>query len=257
MSVVVGNAPVQPSPYAAGDPNRGSAITTQPNVSAFSWTTNDMTSVKDIITYVQTAQQAAASASDSAVLAEASRQDVLAIKLSYDQTIVKIDQQYIDMVNLANSISTDTTEIQTYVNQTQNLRDEVVVLHSQVSDWRDDIQTYHMMSVYQFLSRTLTTSAETINPLGGSVQQLILNAANTTLSFSPFSDDINKARQLTLFIRQGTGSNTITWPASIRWNNDRLPTLSYISGRVDTITLITFDSGVKWYGFYNGGWFND
>ncbi|AEK81928.1 hypothetical protein [Salmonella phage 7-11] len=257
MSLLLSGAPSQPAAFES-TLNDDAAILqgAQPNVGLFAWTTNDLTSVKDIITYVQTALEAANSAQASAIAADASRQEVLAIKLQYDQIVVQIDQQYSDMVNLANSISVDTTQIQQYVTQAQNIKTSVDASYQQVSLWRDEIQQYQMMAVYQYRDRTITGTTVEIGPLAGSVQRLTLNSSTTTVTIGSFSDGPDKARQLTLLIKQGTGSNKVVWPSSIRWNNNRAPVLSYLTGRVDVITLLTYNSGASWYGFYNGGWFD-
>ena len=257
MSLLLSGAPSQPAAFES-TLNDDAAILqgAQPNVGLFAWTTNDLTSVKDIITYVQTALEAANSAQASAIAADASRQEVLAIKLQYDQIVVQIDQQYSDMVNLANSISVDTTQIQQYVTQAQNIKTSVDASYQQISLWRDEIQQYQMMAVYQYRDRTITGTTVEIGPLAGSVQRLTFNSSTTTVTIGPFSDGPDKARQLTLLIKQGTGSNKVVWPSSIRWNNNRAPVLSYLTGRVDVITLLTYNSGASWYGFYNGGWFD-
>lgn len=257
MSLVLNGAPTQPAAFETTLTDDAAIIQGgQPNVGLFAWTTNDLTSVKDIITYVQASLEAATRAEAAAVSAEASRQEVLAIKLQYDQVVVQIDQQYADMVNLANSISADTTQIQQYVTQAQNIKNNVDVSYAQISIWHDEILQYQMMAVYEFTDRNISTTTYQIKPLDGSVQRLVLNASTTTMTFATFADGANKARQITLLLKQGTGSNRVTWPSSIRWNNGRAPVLSYLTGRVDVITLLTYDSGTSWYGFYNGGWFN-
>lgn len=257
MSLLLSGAPTQPAAFATSLDDEPAILTGgQPNVGLFAWTTNDMTSLKDIITYVQTALDAANSAQASAVAAEAARQETLAIKLEYDQIVVRIDQQYIDMTNLANSIAVDTTQIQEYVNQAEDIKTSVDTSYQQISIWRDEIQQYQMMAVYQYRDKNVTGTTVDIGALAGSVQRITLNSSTTTVTFTPFTDGVDKARQLTILLKQGTGSNKVVWPSSIRWNNNRAPVLSYLTGRVDVITLLTYNSGASWYGFYNGGWFN-
>lgn len=257
MSLVLNGAPSQPAAFASTlDDDAAILAGGQPNVGLFAWTTNDLTSVKDIITYVQASLEAATRAEAAAISAEASRQEVLAIKLQYDQVVVQIDQQYADMVNLANSISADTTQIQQYVTQAQNIKTSVDQSYQQISIWRDEIQQYQMMSVYQYINRNVSGTSVSIGVVSGSVQRLVLNASTTTVTILPFTDGADKARQLTLLVKQGTGSNKVVWPSTIMWNNGRPPVLSYLTGRVDVITLLTYNSGASWYGFYNGGWFN-
>jgi len=70
--------------------------------------------------------------------------------------------------------------------------------------------------------------------------------------------DSGIATTLTLIIRQGTGSNTITWPSSIRWVGNREPVLTYEAGSFDTVNLVSQKVGTTttWIGYYTGGWHN-
>lgn len=53
-------------------------------------------------------------------------------------------------------------------------------------------------------------------------------------------------------IQGGTGSYTITWPASVKWGDAGAPTLSTAVGKIDLISFY-FD-GTNYYGAYNLGY---
>ena len=56
---------------------------------------------------------------------------------------------------------------------------------------------------------------------------------------------------LRIKVTQGSGGQTITWPASVKWAlTGTAPTLSTGSGEVDFIDLWTDDAGTIWYGAY-------
>ena len=97
------------------------------------------------------------------------------------------------------------------------------------------------------------TSIE-INPTAQSLCDIILNQASTNLLLDTFTDTPGFARQLTLRIKQGTGSNNIVWPDAIKWEADSKPTLSYIAGEFDWIVLTTLNSGTTWSGVMVGSW---
>jgi hypothetical protein len=57
-----------------------------------------------------------------------------------------------------------------------------------------------------------------------------------------------RATTLELVLTQdGTGSRTVTWPASVKWSGGA-PALSTIAGSVDRIVLTTYNGGTTWYG---------
>lgn len=46
-------------------------------------------------------------------------------------------------------------------------------------------------------------------------------------------------------VQDGTGSRTVTWPASVKWDGGAAPTLSTAADAVDTFWFICFD-GTRW-----------
>lgn len=228
----------------------------QPNVGLFSWTSNDMTSVKDIVTYVQAAMAAAEAAQAAASVAEDAKNEVNNTKASYDLIINTINQQYIDMTELSNQMSQDVASLNVLVGDVNNVKTSVDISYAQMSIWNQENRAYHLLSVYQFVEENPGSSDLEVSVTRGAVQRITLTSGETNFSVNSFSDGSDKARQLTLILKQGTGSNKVKWPSNIHWNNERAPNLSYVQGRSDIVTILTHDSGANWYGFFNGGWFN-
>ena len=165
ISIALTSAPEQPTPFAAEGEQTPDILVNPTNVGLFGWTSNDLTSVKDLLTYVQAALDAATSAAGSATAAEAAKNTTEAIRDDYISIVAQIDQQYIDMVNLANSIAVDTTQIQQYVSQAQNIQVQVNSQYNQISIWRDEIAQYQMQAVYSLNTRNITTTSYQIDPL--------------------------------------------------------------------------------------------
>lgn len=94
----------------------------------------------------------------------------------------------------------------------------------------------------------------TINPADAAIFDITLTVANALVILSSLSDDAGYGRQITLKLRQGTGSNKLVWPNNINWAENTLPILSFSPQRADIVTLITTDSGVTWDGYYQRGW---
>lgn len=258
MSLIL-NQPVQPRAYAAPQADEAESDIVaggQPNVGLFAWTTNDLTGIKDIITYVKTALAAAERAEAAASNTEATKNHVDEVAGRYESIVARIDQQYADMKKLADTINVDVTEIGKYVNEAEGIRDIVKQQYDQIEKWRGEILQYQMLAVYKFYDDETSETSHIVDATDATVQLLKLNASTTTLTLKTPAGETDLCRQITLMLQQGTGSNKVKWPASVRWNNGREPVLSYDNGKIDVITLLTKDSGAKWYGFYNGGWFD-
>lgn len=59
-----------------------------------------------------------------------------------------------------------------------------------------------------------------------------------------------------LYVKQGTGSNLIVWPSSVKWGIGHSPILSQGVNKVDIFELMSLDGGQNWLGFYRGGGFD-
>ena len=258
MSLIL-NQPAQPRAYVAptaDDAESDIVAGGQPNVGLFAWTTNDLTGIKDIITYVKTALAAAERAEAAASQAEVTKNHVDEVANRYEAIVVKIDQQYEDMKKLADTINVDVNQIHQYVDECRNIQVAVNNQYTQIDAWRAEIMKYQMLAVYKFYDDETSETTHTVDVTDATVQLLKLNASTTTLTIQTPAGETDLCRQLTLMLQQGTGANKVKWPSSVRWNNGREPVLSYDTGKIDVITLLTKDSGTKWYGFYNGGWFD-
>ena len=86
--------------------------------------------------------------------------------------------------------------------------------------------------------------------------EITLNTSETTLKFIENQNFENNSTvlKLELFIKQGTGTNTIIWPENIKWENGTKPVLSLEKDNVDLISLISLDNGQNFYGFSKAVW---
>lgn len=228
------------------------------NVAPFAWTTNDITSVKDILSYVQTALDAAQSAQNSAAVSTAAVNRIEELNGQYQVKLQEIDQMYDNMVTLSNNITVTNADLIQYRDQTKAYRDTTQTMYTEIIGLRDDILTYALQAIYKYFSNNNpgASGSLALNVEDGTVQFFNLKQPTTTFTISGFTDPVSTCRQITLILQQGTGANKVSWPSKVKWNNNRTPVLSYVKNKVDFITLLTKDSGATWYGFYNGGWFN-
>lgn len=88
-----------------------------------------------------------------------------------------------------------------------------------------------------------TGAAYTINLGSGTIFNLTLTA-NCTYTF-PAPD---AGKQFTILQKQdATGSRTVTWPSTVRWDGGGAPILTATAGRTDVFTFIS--DGTYWLGF--------
>jgi hypothetical protein len=92
-----------------------------------------------------------------------------------------------------------------------------------------------------------TSTAYTISLANGSVQYLTLTG-NCTYTFpTPAA-----GKSLTLIQKQdGTGSRTVTWPASVKWPAGTAPTITSTASRADKFIFTAIDSS-SWLGSVAG-----
>jgi hypothetical protein len=98
-------------------------------------------------------------------------------------------------------------------------------------------------------------AAKTIDLEDANVHDVKLTA-NCTLTFSnpPAS---GKGGSFTLILRQdGSGSRTVTWPASVKWPSGTEPTLATDANDLDVLSFVTVSGGSTWLGFHAGGEFS-
>lgn len=75
---------------------------------------------------------------------------------------------------------------------------------------------------------------------------------NATFTFTNPSPTGNACPLRISLIQDGTGSRTVTWPASVVWPGGSAPTLTTTAGRRDEFVFITEDGGTKWTGSVRG-----
>ena len=117
--------------------------------------------------------------------------------------------------------------------------DDHVVSQMEVKDYSETVVTADSGDAY------------TINLAYGNIVELTLTA-NCTITFSN-PPAAGKAGSMTLVLHQdGSGSKTITWPASVKWPSATSPTLTTGESKVDIVQLFTTDGGTTWRGFLAG-----
>lgn len=91
-----------------------------------------------------------------------------------------------------------------------------------------------------------TSTAYTIDLVNGTVQILTLTG-NCTFTFPTAV----AGKSFLVMLRQdGTGSRTVTWPASVKWPGGTAPTITATASKQDILSFVS--DGTNWYGATGG-----
>jgi hypothetical protein len=97
---------------------------------------------------------------------------------------------------------------------------------------------------------TATVGTTTLDLSTNSVYKIVM-AANTTLAFSnPPASGIE--RNFKLYANTNNGSNTITWPAAVKWQYGAAPTQTTTANKTDIYAFSTNDGGTTYFGYVSG-----
>lgn len=103
----------------------------------------------------------------------------------------------------------------------------------------------HAFGQYYSGKKTLTDSSTiALNWKDGNVQYVVLGG-NRTFTFANPRDG---ARYLIILKQDGTGSRTVTWPATVLWTGGSAPTLTTTANKVDIVTFVYDGTNSKYYG---------
>lgn len=119
----------------------------------------------------------------------------------------------------------------------------------------DEAKQLALASVYTLKKSQDSTGIVGISPVEASVHEVTIMAASTQFNMTSYNETANKARVITLLVRQGTGANKAEWDAKIHWPDNVPPILSVEAGRVDVFQLLTTDGGVTYFGAMGRGWY--
>lgn len=162
---------------------------------------------------------------------------------------------YVQSVFVASGMMAVTSQ-----NRTQQY--DLTTEYSSTEESTDDSQVISLNTKTKYHSITLNTSNSSITFANSSANpnQLADNSESSSSETpsTPTVPDVTSSKviKLELFIKQGTGTNTVTWPANVKWENGIEPVLSLEKDHVDLISLISLDNGQNYYGFAKAVWMN-
>ena len=135
---------------------------------------------------------------------------------------------------------------------------DLTTQYSSTEESTDGSQIISVNPKTKYHSITLNTSNSSIVFVNPTQSEGTSKSSASEVSTSPATPGVSSSAviKLELFIKQGTGTNTVTWPANVKWENGIEPVLSLEKDHVDLISLISLDNGQNYYGFAKAVWMN-
>lgn len=114
-------------------------------------------------------------------------------------------------------------------------------------------------------SGSASTSSLVINSISGKSDVTIIpskyNVYNVVLSADTTTFIINSAglaptnlAEIRIYLKQGTGANTIAWPENVKWLDGIKPVTSFTKDSIDVVQLSSVDGGATWLGSMVNAW---
>lgn len=111
---------------------------------------------------------------------------------------------------------------------------------------RNEVQQPKLKDYSEVLSTiAASTGAVTINLANGNVFDVTLTGTTTFTFLNPAAS--GQSHSFTMILRQGGTVQSVTWPSSVKWPGDTIPTISDINKTV-ILTFVTLNGGTRWYG---------
>ena len=94
----------------------------------------------------------------------------------------------------------------------------------------------------------------TIIPSKYNVYNVVLSADTTTFIINSAGLAPTNLAEIRIYLKQGTGANTIAWPENVKWLDGIKPVTSFTKNSIDVVQLSSVDGGATWLGSMVNAW---
>ena len=165
---------------------------------------------------------------------------------------VVLDDAYIPIV-VGNEVMyvTEHAASSTTVTVERGTEGTATAAHDEGSPWEHAPTTKDVNEGFTPLASVASSGVSTEIDVTRSTAWRVTLDNDCTFSFTGTTSE--EVWSITLFlIQDATGGRTVTWPASVLWNEGTPPTLSTTASSIDVLTFMTYDGGATWMGFLAG-----
>ena len=94
----------------------------------------------------------------------------------------------------------------------------------------------------------------TITPSKYNVYNVVLSADTTTFIINSAGLAPTNLAEIRIYLKQGTGANTVAWPENVKWLDGIKPVTSFTKNSIDVVQLSSVDGGATWLGSMVNAW---
>lgn len=94
----------------------------------------------------------------------------------------------------------------------------------------------------------------TIIPSKYNVYNVVLSADTTTFIINSAGLAPTNLAEIRIYLKQGTGANTVAWPENVKWLDGIKPVTSFTKDSIDVVQLSSVDGGATWLGSMVNAW---
>ena len=94
----------------------------------------------------------------------------------------------------------------------------------------------------------------TIIPSKYNVYNVVLSADTTTFMVNNAGLVPTNLAEIRIYLKQGTGANTVAWPENVKWLDGIKPVTSFTKDSIDVVQLSSVDGGATWLGSMVNAW---
>lgn len=94
----------------------------------------------------------------------------------------------------------------------------------------------------------------TLIPSKYNVYNVVLSADTTTFIINNAGLAPTNLAEIRIYLKQGTGANTIAWPENVKWLDGIKPVTSFTKDSIDVVQLSSVDGGATWLGSMVNAW---
>lgn len=143
--------------------------------------------------------------------------------------------------SLSNTVAQEHSALE---NKITELNETIDTLKSRI----DELEVYKPDTARNMVKSLTGANAYTLAPKSYGIYNLTLTAASSRILIDNSGLKGDYMTELRVYLKQGTGSNTVIWDDKVQWINGITPTLSKDINNTDIILLSTLDGGKSWRG---------
>ena len=137
------------------------------------------------------------------------------------------------------------------------IQEEVTTLTNKIAELEAEITTLKntsSCSANHLIQHLTGENSYSLVPKNYGVYDITLSAPDSIINIDRTGLDNKSVAEVKIYLKQGTGSNTVTWTTDIKWMHDLMPILATEAGKVDIVVLTSVDGGNTWFGAIASKW---